>query len=97
VKIQDDVKPPFILVWQRYEGITESNLFAKKSDALQQFTWMKILNRNVALYDFETSLLEKHGDKRKIQEFDDYVDRHVQVGRDWAEEIDNAAPYTVVW
>ena len=97
MKIQDDVKPPFILVWQRYEGITESNLFAKKSDALQQFTWMKILNRNVALYDFETSLLEKHGDKRTIQEFDDYVDRHVQVGRDWAEEIDNAAPYTVVW
>ena len=95
--VKDDAVSPFILAWQRYEGITESNMFARKSDALRQFSWMKTLGRHVALYDFETSLLEKSGSERVILDLDDYVERQVRVGRDWADDYDIAAPYVVVW
>ena len=89
--------PPFILVWQRYSGLTESNLFEFKADALRQYNWMKMLDRTVALYDFEGSCLEKFGDELAMDEFDKYVDHQIEIGRDWADEVDLKAPYAVVW
>lgn len=48
-------------------------MFSFKRDALRQYTWMKMLDRTVALYDFEGSLLEKHGDEDMMAEFDHFV------------------------
>jgi hypothetical protein len=95
--VKDDAVAPFILVWQRYEGLTESNLFTNKPDALREFTWMKMLGRDVALYDFESSLLEKSADEDLIFEFDAFAENQIAIGRDWADEVDGNAPYTVVW
>lgn len=72
--IKDDAIAPFILVWQRFEGITESNLFTNKPDSLREFTWMKMLGRDVALYDYESSLLEKSADEDLVLEFDAFAE-----------------------
>ena len=72
-------------------------MFAFKKDALKQFIWMKMLDRTVALYDYEASLLEKHGDEVVILGYDYFVEQQVTIERDWGDEVDLNAPYFVAW
>lgn len=58
---------------------------------------MKMLDRTVALYDYDGSCLEKNGPEAVMVEFDYFVDRQISIGRDWADEVDVNAPYAVVW
>lgn len=70
---------------------------------MKYFTWMQLLGRSVAIYDYKPHLIASHGSDSTIEEFNYYAYDQlgaVQFAREvpeWAVDPDPNAPYIVSW